>query len=93
MKVTARWHRFTRYAKLTASGTVTISGEFLPDAESVELEARETPKMLNVTLPSGHVQRVVTHDKTGRRMKSVRVYVRGRTFDTFFIEFQVPTAP
>ena len=61
MKVTAQWAEW--------NGT-----EFAKDSEILILEARQTPKTLKVTLPSGFVETVKRFDRVGREMNSWRVW-------------------
>jgi len=55
MEVQAQWFK-------TSYGV----GKYEPDGEPLTLSARETPKLLFVTLPSGHVERVKKFTSMGR---------------------------
>jgi hypothetical protein len=75
MKVRANWIRWN-------------GAEFVPSAEWHELEARETPRQLKVTLPSGSVETLKRFNRAGREQDSWRVPVRVRGVVPFFIDIR-----
>lgn len=62
MKVTAQWSRF-----------LPPCGVYIA-AEKEELDARVTPKLVLVTFPRGHVERLPRFDKFGNENKKWRVW-------------------
>lgn len=62
MKVSATWHRF-----------LPPCGAYLP-AETEQLDARQTPRLLLVTFPRGHVQRLKRFDRLGREQTQWKVW-------------------
>ncbi len=76
LKVTARWAEWN-------------GAEFAPEAEVLTLEARHTPKMLHVTLPSGHILRFKRFDRTGNAMTRWRSYYGGSTTPRKYIHIEM----
>lgn len=92
MNVQARWHRWTRFERpsLSAGGVVRVLAGYKPDLNPVTLNARETAKCMKVELPSGLVMTLKIYDRLGVRQTQVRKWVRSKTSNPFFIEFNIP---
>lgn len=80
LTVTAQWSRW-----------LPPCGAFLP-AETDQLEARVTPKLVHVTFPRGYVQRLKRFDHAGRELRKWRVWAE-RTRDggrEYFVDIELP---